>query len=216
MPLSGQEGRQDMKNKMLATMILAGGALFAQTGFAQSRLSIGVGIGGVGGYYDQGPGYASIPPSPGPEYIWADGYWAPDGIWVPGYWYLPSYSNGYYGSGYYGPSYYGGVGGYYGRSYYSVRPRVEGRYDRDDHRGVDRERGNNFRGGDNRVDSRSRGSNQVQQRNFSNQGQSQGQRQVQSQPQSQSRGGSSQSQQRSSGASQSQSRGGGNRSGGHR
>ena len=61
-----------MKTKLLAMMLLAGGSMFAET-----RLSIGIGFGGHGaGFYQPPPSYASIiPPCPGPDYTWVDGYW---------------------------------------------------------------------------------------------------------------------------------------------
>jgi len=77
--------------KLMAAALIAGGTMFAQT-----RLSVGVGV-GVGGY-DQGyyppPAYASqyAPPSPGPGYTWVDGYWAPQGgrnVWTKGFWRAP-------------------------------------------------------------------------------------------------------------------------------
>ena len=76
-------------------VLLAGGSVFAQ-----SRLSIGVGIGGYApGYY---PGYPSVqavvPPCPGPDYSWVDGYWSPYGgrnTWVAGYWARPAFVGGY-------------------------------------------------------------------------------------------------------------------------
>ena len=84
-----------MKTKMLAMMLLAGGSMFAQT-----RFSIGIGFGGHGaGFYQQPPSYASnIPPCPGPDYTWVDGYWSQDygrDTWVAGYWNRLPFSSGY-------------------------------------------------------------------------------------------------------------------------
>ena len=75
-----------MKTKLLAVMLLVGGSLFAQT-----RFSVGVGFGGQGdGSYLAPPSYADdIPPCPGPDYYWVDGYWSPDhgrNTWVAGSW----------------------------------------------------------------------------------------------------------------------------------
>ena len=75
-----------MKTKLLAVMLLAGGSMFAQT-----RFSVGVGFGGQGdGSYQAPPSYASdIPPCPGPDYYWVDGYWSQDhgrNTWIAGYW----------------------------------------------------------------------------------------------------------------------------------
>jgi WXXGXW repeat (2 copies) len=85
-----------MKTKLLAMVLLAGGSMFAQ-----NRFSIGIGIGGYApGYYPQ---YSSVqavvPPCPGPDYTWVDGYWSPYGgrnAWVSGYWARPAYAGGYY------------------------------------------------------------------------------------------------------------------------
>ncbi len=59
-----------MKSKMLAGLILAGGSLFAGP-----RVSVGVGFGARGpiapAYVDR----AYVPPCPGPDYVFVDGYW---------------------------------------------------------------------------------------------------------------------------------------------
>ena len=104
-----------MKTKLLAMMLLAGGSMFAQT-----RFSIGIGFGGHGaGFYQPPPSYASIiPPCPGPDYTWVDGYWSQDygrDTWVAGYWYRQPFI-----------------------STYQVAPRFVNRYDRDDRRGFAR------------------------------------------------------------------------------
>jgi hypothetical protein len=87
-----------MKTKLLAMMLLAGGSMFAQT-----RVSIGVGFGGHGGagFYQTPPSYAyasNIPPCPGPDYTWVDGYWSQDygrNTWVAGYWNRLPFNSGY-------------------------------------------------------------------------------------------------------------------------
>jgi hypothetical protein len=84
-----------MKTKLLAMMLLAGGSMFAQT-----RFSVGIGFGGQGaGFYQPPPSYASnIPPRPGPDYTWVDGYWSQNygrNTWVAGYWNRQPFSNGY-------------------------------------------------------------------------------------------------------------------------
>src|SRR5437016_5868784 len=95
-----------MKTKLIALMLLAGGAMFAQT-----RFSFGVSVGNNRGYYTQAPVYAApIPPCPGPGYTWANGYWNP-------------------------PVYYNSYNGYNSYNSYSYQPRYErrdyDRYDRD-------------------------------------------------------------------------------------
>ena len=141
-----------MKTKLLAMMLMAGGAMFAQ-----SRFSVGIGFGG-GGFNQAPPAYAyNIPPSPGPDYTWVDGYWAQgyDGeTWVAGYWNRVPFFGGY-----------------------AVAPRFEGRFRDDDrrefNRGFDHDRNRGFQrgfeqernfGGQNRDQGRS--FNQGQNRDF--------------------------------------------------
>jgi hypothetical protein len=65
-----------MKKKLIALVLLAG-----SSAFAESRFSIGVGIGA--------PVVASRPFYPGPGYTWVDGYYDPYGSWIDGYWAPP-------------------------------------------------------------------------------------------------------------------------------
>jgi hypothetical protein len=78
-----------MKKKLAALMLLAGGAMFAQT-----RFSVGVSVGSNRGYYAPAPAYATAtPPCPGPGYTWVNGYWSQDygrRNWVAGYWRAPA------------------------------------------------------------------------------------------------------------------------------
>jgi hypothetical protein len=62
-----------MKNKLriLAVALVAGGTMFAQP-----RISVGIGVGGYGpGYYPPSAYSQYVPPCPGPDYVWSDGYW---------------------------------------------------------------------------------------------------------------------------------------------
>jgi len=154
-----------MKTKLLAMMLLAGSSMFAQT-----RVSVGIGFGGYGaGFYQPPPSYAyasNIPPCPGPDYIWVDGYWAQDygrNTWVAGYWNRQPFS-----------------------SEYRVAPRYDNRFNDGNHRqgftrgfeqdhtrGFDQSR--NFSGqdrnqnrGSNQGQTRDLGNNQNQNRGFSN------------------------------------------------
>jgi WXXGXW repeat (2 copies) len=74
-----------MKKKMMVLALLAGGSMFAQT-----RFSIGINVGGYGRPYAPVSSYAyNRPPSPGPDFVWVDGYWSQDrgrNFWVAGYW----------------------------------------------------------------------------------------------------------------------------------
>ena len=53
--------------------------------FAQTRLSIGVGVGPA----YPAPVYSYRSAQPGPDYVWVDGYWVRTGFrpqWVAGHW----------------------------------------------------------------------------------------------------------------------------------
>lgn len=73
-----------MMKKLLALTFLAAGAVFGQ-------ISIGIRIGPP-----PPPRVISVlPPSPGPEFVWIEGYWYPVGNhykWHPGYWTRPPYA----------------------------------------------------------------------------------------------------------------------------
>ena len=80
-----------MKTKLLVATLLAGSSLFAET-----HLSIGIGVGGHG--YAAPPVVAYRPHYPGPGYVWVDGYWdqvGPRRFWREGYWSRPSYRRPY-------------------------------------------------------------------------------------------------------------------------
>ena len=88
-----------MKTKLLAGLLFAGSALFAET-----HVSIGIGVGGRGNAPP--PVIAYAPPRPGPGYTWVDGYWSFEGrhrMWHAGYWAPPAYGHWYRGA----PRYYG-------------------------------------------------------------------------------------------------------------
>lgn len=93
-----------MKKKLIALVLLAG-----SSAFAQSRFSVGIGIGA--------PVVAARPYAPGPGYTWVDGYYDPYGQWINGYWAPPVASFGF------APQY----GGF------------RRDFDRDDHRHFDRD-----------------------------------------------------------------------------
>src|SRR5882757_8383268 len=116
------------KFKLLAVALIAGGSMFAQT-----RLSIGVGIGPsyAQGYYPP-PAYVDQyrPPCPGPDYTWVDGYWGPRNVWVAGFWRAPLYPRYRVEPRYVAPRYYNSYRG----------------HDRDDFRGRDRGDHRDFRG----------------------------------------------------------------------
>ena len=100
----------------------------------------------IGFYIGSGDGY--IPPSPGPGYVWINGYYD-GGYWVPGYWSYAGGYNGYYGSGYYGNRFYGDRDDYYRHhdrdDWYRDRDRHDRDWDRDRDRDHDRGRHEGWR-----------------------------------------------------------------------
>jgi WXXGXW repeat (2 copies) len=74
--------------------------------FAQTRFSIGVGVGGYQPGYVSAPAYAyNRPPCPGPDYNWVDGYWSRDSrrsTWIDGYWARQPFRGSYNYNGVYG------------------------------------------------------------------------------------------------------------------
>jgi WXXGXW repeat (2 copies) len=101
---------KEMKTKLLALFLLAGGSLFA----AHFSVGIGVGVGGYapyGGYYVAAPppvvAYAPPPVYARPGYTWINGYYYPVGaryVWRAGYWARPPYA----GAVWVGPRWAGG------------------------------------------------------------------------------------------------------------
>ncbi|HEV2135542.1 MAG TPA: hypothetical protein VGR47_15010 [Terracidiphilus sp.] len=75
---------------MLAAALAVGGLGLAATPAKAAQ---------IGFYVGSGDGY--VPPSPGPGYVWMNGYYA-NGYWVPGRWAFAGGYNGYYGNRFYG------------------------------------------------------------------------------------------------------------------
>lgn len=115
-----------MKKTMLALLLFGCGTLFAET-----HISIGIGVGGYGPVYAPVPPPPPVmeqPPCPGDGYVWVDGYWSPDGprfYWRQGYWRAPAYY-GRPGRRVYAPVYGWSERGRYDRERYD-----QDRYDRD-------------------------------------------------------------------------------------
>ena len=82
-----------MKLRLMALMLMAGGALFAET-----RVAIGVQIGRPAPVVVPAPVAVSVyrPPCPGPGYVWIAGYYDEFGNWYEGYWALPPYAGAYW------------------------------------------------------------------------------------------------------------------------
>jgi hypothetical protein len=131
-----------MKKKLAMLMVVAGGALMAQT-----RFSVGVQVGAPGYYGAAAVAPSAVayrPPCPGPSYVYVDGYYDGYGNWFNGYWTMPPYAGAYwvaprFTGGHYTAGYWGGARGY-GRDEHRF---VESRgYDRG--RDFDRGRGRDF------------------------------------------------------------------------
>jgi hypothetical protein len=110
-----------MKTKLLAMVLLAGGAAMAGP-----RVFFGVSVGApayyapapVAAYYPPPvvPVVRYVPPAPGPGYAWVGGYWYPSGprwAWRAGYWAPRPFG----GAAWVGPRWYGGrwYGGHWRR-----------------------------------------------------------------------------------------------------
>jgi WXXGXW repeat (2 copies) len=89
----GRRYKMKTQLRILALAVIAGGAMFAQT-----RFSVGIGVGGYNRGYYPPPVYDQyVPECPGPGYTWIEGYWSPQGGrngWISGYWRRP-YVSGY-------------------------------------------------------------------------------------------------------------------------
>ena len=109
-----------MKTKLMVMMLMAGGALMAQT-----RVGIGVQFGGPAPVAVPAPVAINAyqPPCPGPGYVWIEGYYDEYGNWYDGYWALPPYVGAFWVA----PRFFGGhfYAGYWGgaRGIYRAEPR---------------------------------------------------------------------------------------------
>lgn len=74
---------------------------------ARAQVSFGIRIG-----EPPAPRRYRVPPQPGPDYMWVEGYYYPQGpryVWHDGYWTRPPYEGAYWVAPYYvGGQYYGG------------------------------------------------------------------------------------------------------------
>lgn len=80
-----------MKTKLMALMVLTGAAMLAET-----RVAIGVNIGGFRPARPVVVAHSYRPACPGPGYIWIDGYYDPYGAWYDGYWDVAPYAGAYW------------------------------------------------------------------------------------------------------------------------
>ena len=79
-----------------------------------------------------------VPPPPGPDFVWVEGYWYPQGhryVWHDGYWTRPPYAGAYWVAPYYER------GQYYAGRWEGQRGNVfhDHRWDREDRRDEHRE-----------------------------------------------------------------------------
>ena len=115
--------------KLLLTMLLAGGTIFA------ADFSVGIRVGPP-----PAPRVVRVrPASPGPGYVWVDGYWYPNGrryTWHSGYWTREPYAGAIwvaprYDGGLFYQGYWSGNNGNYNHDH---------RWDRDRNRDYNRYR----------------------------------------------------------------------------
>ncbi len=114
--------------KFFGMMLLAGGSFLIPSASA-ANIGFGISIGAP-----PPARYYAMPPSPGPGFMWVDGYWYPNGgryAWRNGYWARPPYAGAYWVA----PRYNGGrfYNGYWGRGDRD-RDGIPNRFDRFDNR----------------------------------------------------------------------------------
>jgi hypothetical protein len=120
--------------KLLPTLILAISTFLVGTAAAAPQISVGISIGAP-----PPPRAYHVPPQPGPDYYWVEGYWYPQDShyrWHDGYWTRPPYAGAYWVSPYYS-------GGRYYQGYWAGgRPNLahDHRWDRDSRRDEGRDR----------------------------------------------------------------------------
>ncbi len=120
--------RLDFTTLFLRGSLLVAGVLLAGTIASSAQISVGISIG------DPPPPRVVrvLPRSPGPEFVWVDGYWYPVGRhykWHTGYWTRPPYQ----GAHWVGPRH---EGGQYYAGYWDGD---HGRFDHDHHWDHDRD-----------------------------------------------------------------------------
>jgi WXXGXW repeat (2 copies) len=74
-------------------------ALLVPASTAHAQVSFGIRIGAP-----PAPRVYRVPRSPGPDYVWVEGYWYPQGsryMWHNGYWTRPPYEGAYWVEPYY-------------------------------------------------------------------------------------------------------------------
>lgn len=89
---SGARERNRRRSNFVASFVGASLliAVFLLCGTARAQVSIGIQIGAP----PPPRVLAVVPPTPGPEYVWIEGYWYPVGRhyrWHAGYWTVPPY-----------------------------------------------------------------------------------------------------------------------------
>ena len=79
--------------KLLQTLAISA-LLLAPASAAHAQISFGIRIG-----EPPAPRAYRVPPQPGPDYVWVEGYWYPQGsryTWHDGYWTRPPYEGAYW------------------------------------------------------------------------------------------------------------------------
>lgn len=79
--------------RLLQTLAISA-VLLASASPAHAQISFGIRIG-----QPPAPRAYRVPPQPGPDYFWVQGYWYPQGsryVWHDGYWTRPPYEGAYW------------------------------------------------------------------------------------------------------------------------
>jgi hypothetical protein len=80
--------------KTIIRTIIISAVLLVSASAAHAQVSFGIRIGPP-----PAPRVYRVPPQPGPDYMWIEGYWYPQGsryVWHNGYWTRPPYEGAYW------------------------------------------------------------------------------------------------------------------------
>jgi len=86
--------------RILTRVLAASAVLLTLAAPAFAQISFDVRIGSA----PPPPRAYRVPPAPGPDYVWVEGYWYPNGgryAWHNGYWTHPPYAGAYWVAPYY-------------------------------------------------------------------------------------------------------------------
>jgi len=91
---------EGMAKNFVKALMLSMTVLLAAAPTAHAQISVGIQIGTP----PPAPRAYRVPPRPGPEFVWVEGYWYPQRghyVWHNGYWTQPPYAGAYWVEPYY-------------------------------------------------------------------------------------------------------------------